>query len=142
MICIRCGNDNAASFRFCSNCGTELGQACPTCGFENPVELMSCGGCGTRLQKIREKDPRGERRQLTVLFCDMVGATALSQLLDPEDLRELIVSCQKVCGDAVLAHEGHVAQYLGDGVLMYFGYPRSHEDEAQRAVRCGLAILK
>jgi class 3 adenylate cyclase/tetratricopeptide (TPR) repeat protein len=77
-----------------------------------------------------------------VLFCDMVGATALSQLLDPEDLRELIVSYQKVCGDAVLAHEGHVAQYLGDGVVMYFGYPRSHEDEAQRAVRCGLDILK
>ncbi|HEY0493219.1 MAG TPA: adenylate/guanylate cyclase domain-containing protein, partial [Candidatus Dormibacteraeota bacterium] len=72
----------------------------------------------------------------------MVGATALSQLLDPEDLRELIISCQKVCGAAVLAHEGHVAQYLGDGVLMYFGYPRSHEDEAQRAVRCGLDILK
>ena len=142
MICIRCGNDNAVSFRFCSNCGTELGQACPTCGFENPVESKFCGGCGARLQEIRGEDAQGERRQLTVLFCDIVGATALSQLLDPEDLRELIVSCQKVCGDAVLAHEGHVAQYLGDGVLMYFGYPRSHEDEAQRAVRCGLDILK
>ncbi|MGB7798555.1 MAG: adenylate/guanylate cyclase domain-containing protein [Pseudonocardiaceae bacterium] len=142
MICIRCGNDNAVSFRFCSNCGTELGQTCPTCGFENPVESKFCGCCGARLQEIRGEDAQGERRQLTVLFCDIVGATALSQLLDPEDLRELIVSCQKVCGDAVLAHEGHVAQYLGDGVLMYFGYPRSHEDEAQRAVRCGLDILK
>ena len=142
MICFRCGNDNAASFRFCSNCGTELGEACLTCGYENPVESKFCSGCGARLQEIRGEDARGERRQLTVLFCDMVGATALSQLLDPEDLRELIISCQKVCGAAVLAHEGHVAQYLGDGVLMYFGYPRSHEDEAQRAVRCGLDILK
>jgi class 3 adenylate cyclase/tetratricopeptide (TPR) repeat protein len=142
VICIRCGNENAASFRFCSNCGTQLGQGCSTCGFENPAESKFCDGCGSELQEVGGEDARGERRQLTVLFCDVVGATALSQLLDPEDLRELIVSCQQVCGDAVVAHEGHVAQYLGDGVLMYFGYPRSHEDEAQRAVRCGLDILK
>jgi class 3 adenylate cyclase len=123
-------------------CGTQLRQVCPRCGFENPAESKFCGGCGTGLQEVRGEDARGERRQLTVLFCDMVGATALSQLLDPEDLRDLIMSCQKVCADAVFAHEGHVAQYLGDGVLMYFGYPRSHEDQAQRAVRCGLDILK
>ena len=141
VICIRCENENPVSFRFCSNCGTKLGQACPKCGFDNPAKSKFCGGCGARLQEVRAEDARGERRQLTVLFCDMVGATALSQLLDPEDLRELIVSYQKVCGDAVLTHEGHVAQYLGDGVVMYFGYPRSHEDEAQRAVRCGLDIL-
>jgi class 3 adenylate cyclase/tetratricopeptide (TPR) repeat protein len=103
---------------------------------------MFCGGCGARLQEVRAEDAFGERRQLTVLFCDMVGSTALSQLLDPEDLGDLIACCQQVCADAVLAHEGHVAQYLGDGVVMYFGYPRSHEDEAQRAVRCGLDILK
>jgi class 3 adenylate cyclase len=89
----------------------------------------------------RADDAQGERRQLTVLFCDMVGSTALSRLLDPEDLKELIVCCQKVCGEAVQAHEGHVAQYLGDGVVMYFGYPRSHEDEAHRAIRCGFDIL-
>lgn len=142
MICSRCESENPASFRFCNSCGAQLGQACPTCGFENPAQSKFCGGCGAGLQEIRAGDARGERRQLTVLFCDMVGATALSQLLDPEDLRELILSYQKVCGDAVLAHEGHVAQYLGDGVVMYFGYPRSHEDEAQRAVRCGLDILK
>ncbi len=142
MICIRCGSDNAASFRFCSNCRTQLGQACLTCGFENPAESKFCGGCSARLQEVRAEDSRGERRQLTVLFCDMVGATALSQLLDPEDLGELIAAYQKVCGDAVFAHEGHVAQYLGDGVVVYFGYPRSHEDEAQRAVRCGLDILE
>ncbi|MGH2706673.1 MAG: AAA family ATPase [Actinomycetota bacterium] len=142
MICIRCGSENAASFRFCSKCRTQLGQTCLTCGFENPAESKFCGGCGARLQEVRAEDARGERRQLTVLFCDMVGATALSQLLDPEDLGELIAAYQKVCGDAVLAHEGHVAQYLGDGVVVYFGYPRSHEDEAQRAVRCGLDILE
>jgi class 3 adenylate cyclase/tetratricopeptide (TPR) repeat protein len=142
VICIRCGSENAPSFRFCGNCGTQLGQACPACGFQNFAESKFCGGCGARLQEVQAEDAQGERRQLTVLFCDVVGATALSQLLDPEDLRELIICCQKVCGDAVVAHEGHVAQYLGDGVVMYFGYPRSHEDEAQRAVRCGLEILK
>lgn len=142
MICIRCGRENVGSLRFCSNCGRPLGPACPICGFENPAESTFCGGCGTRLREVRAEDAQGERRQLTVLFCDIVGATVLSQLLDPEDLGELITTYQRVCGDAVVAQEGYIAQYLGDGVLAYFGYPRSHEDEAQRAVRCGLDILE
>ncbi|MGH8932202.1 MAG: AAA family ATPase [Egibacteraceae bacterium] len=142
MICVGCGSQNAASSRFCASCGVQLGQACLACGFENPAESKFCGGCGARLQEVQAEDARGERRQLTVLFCDMVGSTALSQLLDPEDLGELIAAFQKICGNAVLAHEGHVAHYLGDGVVVYFGYPRSHEDEAQRAVRCGLDILE
>ena len=75
-------------------------------------------------------------------FWDMVGSTALSRLLDPEDLKELIVCCQKICEEAAQVHAGHVAQYLGDGVVMYFGYPRSHEDQAHRAIRCGFDILK
>jgi class 3 adenylate cyclase/tetratricopeptide (TPR) repeat protein len=141
MICVRCGGDNPGSFRFCRNCGNPLGHACLTCGFENPPESKFCGGCGARLQEVRPEDALGERRQLTVLFCDIVGSTQLSQVLDPEDLGELIGAHQRICGEAVLAHEGHIAQYLGDGVVIYFGYPRSHEDEAQRAVRCGLDIL-
>jgi class 3 adenylate cyclase/tetratricopeptide (TPR) repeat protein len=141
VICVRCGSENAASLRFCSNCGTQLGPACPICGFENPGESQFCGGCGARLREVRTEDAQGERRQLTVLFCDIVGATVLSQLLDPEDLGDLIAAYQRVCGDAVAVHEGYIAQYLGDGVVAYFGYPRSHEDEAQRAVRCGLDIL-
>lgn len=83
----------------------------------------------------------GERRQITVLMCDLVGSTALSQSLDPEDLSELLAAYQRVCSDAVARHDGHVAQYLGDGVLVYFGFPRAHEDDARRAVRCGLDIL-
>jgi len=142
VICVGCGSQNAASFRLCANCGAQLGQACLACGFENPAESKFCGGCGARLQEVRAEDARGERRQLTVLFCDIVGSTALSQLLDPEDLGELIAAFQQICGDAVLAHEGHVAHYLGDGVVVYFGYPRAHEDEAQRAVRCGLDVLE
>jgi class 3 adenylate cyclase/tetratricopeptide (TPR) repeat protein len=113
-----------------------------SCGFENPPESRFCGGCGSRLQEVQLEDAGGERRQLTVLFCDVVGSTELSQILDPEDLGEVIGAYQKVCGEAVNAHEGYVAQYLADGVVVYFGYPRAHEDEAQRAVRCGLDILE
>ena len=83
-----------------------------------------------------------ERRQLTVMFCDLQGSTALSQKLDPEDLREVIRSYQEVCAGAVSRFEGHLAKYLGDGLLIYFGYPQAHEDDPQRAVRAGLAILE
>jgi len=83
----------------------------------------------------------GERRQLTVMFCDLVGSTGLSQRLDPEELRSLIRQYQNVCVGAVARYEGHVAQFLGDGVLAYFGYPLAHEGEAERAIRAALGII-
>jgi len=83
-----------------------------------------------------------ERRQLTVMFCDMVGSTALSSRLDPEDLQQLICSYHEAVASAVAPYEGHVAQLLGDGALMYFGYPQAHEDDAARAVRSALSIVK
>lgn len=82
-----------------------------------------------------------ERRQLTVLCCDMVGSTALSQRLDPEDLRALLQAYRQVCAEVVARHQGMVAQYLGDGLTVYFGLPRAHEDDARRAVACGLQLL-
>lgn len=83
-----------------------------------------------------------ERRQLTVLFCDLVGSTALSTRLDPEDLRSLIRGYQQAASSHVAQFDGHLAQFLGDGVLAYFGWPRAHEDDAERAIRAGLAISK
>jgi TOMM system kinase/cyclase fusion protein len=83
-----------------------------------------------------------ERRQLTVMFCDLVGSTALSERLDPEELREVIRTYQETCTRVIGRFEGHVAQYLGDGLLAYFGYPAAHEDDAQRAVRAGLEIIE
>jgi class 3 adenylate cyclase/tetratricopeptide (TPR) repeat protein len=141
VTCARCGSENAALSRLCRSCGSPLRRACPTCGFESTPDSTFCGGCGVRLQERRTDDGPAERRQLTVLFCDLVGSTELSQILDPEDLSQLLAAYQRICREAVLAQEGHIAQYLGDGVVMYFGYPRAHEDEAQRAVRCGLDIL-
>src|SRR5262249_10815832 len=83
-----------------------------------------------------------ERRQLTVLFCDLVDSTVLASQLDPEDLREVVRAYQEACAKVIARFEGHIAQYLGDGLLVYFGYPLAHEDDAQRAVRAGLGIVE
>src|SRR6266545_5203376 len=86
--------------------------------------------------------PDAERRQLTVLFCDLVDSTALSSRLDPEDLREVVRAYQATCAEVIQRFDGHIAQYLGDGLLVYFGYPQAHEDEVQRAVRSGLGMVE
>src|SRR5438128_8694600 len=86
--------------------------------------------------------PEAERRQLTVLFCDLVDSTALSSQLDPEDLRAVVRAYQETCAKVIARFEGHIAQYLGDGLLVYFGYPLAHEDDAQRAVRTGLGMVE
>ena len=82
-----------------------------------------------------------ERRQLTVMFCDLVGSTALSTLLDPEDLREVIAEYNRAGATVVVRLDGFVARYMGDGILAYFGYPQGHEDDAERAVRAGMDLL-
>ena len=82
-----------------------------------------------------------ERRQLTVMFCDLVGSTALSSRLDPEDLREVIAAYHHAVAEIVAGFDGFVANYMGDGVLVYFGYPQAHEDDAERAVRAGLGAI-
>jgi class 3 adenylate cyclase len=82
-----------------------------------------------------------ERRQLTVMFCDLVGSTELSTRLDPEDLREVIGAYHGAVGEIVSGFDGFVSRYIGDGVLIYFGYPQAHEDDAERAIRAGLSAL-
>src|SRR5437763_913708 len=82
-----------------------------------------------------------ERRQLTVMFCDLVGSTALSARFDPEDLREILGAYHRCVADTVGRFAGFVAKYMGDGVLIYFGYPEAHEDDAERAVRAGLDVV-
>src|SRR5207253_1140831 len=85
--------------------------------------------------------PEAERRQLTVLFCDLVDSTTLAGHLDPEDLREVVRAYHQTCAAVIHRFDGYLAQYRGDGVLVYFGYPLAHEDDAQRAVRTGLGML-
>src|SRR5689334_5893393 len=84
----------------------------------------------------------GERRQLTVMFCDLVGSTALSEKLDPEELRSLLHAYRTLCGNVIARYDGFVARYVGDGILTYFGWPGAHEDDAERAVRAALEITE
>jgi class 3 adenylate cyclase len=90
---------------------------------------------------VAHPTPDAERRQLTVMFCDLVDSTALSGQLDPEEYRDVVRAYQAICTEVIRRYDGHIAQLLGDGLLVYFGYPQAHEDDAHRAVRTGLGIL-
>jgi len=92
--------------------------------------------------EIAPHQPEAERHQITVMFCDVVDSTLLSSQLDPEDYREVIRAYQATCAEVIQRFEGHIAQYLGDGLLVYFGYPQAHEDDAQRAMRTVLGMVK
>lgn len=122
---------------------------CSACGAANPPTNRFCGQCGARLgdapapaPDAPESEREAERRQLTLMFCDLVGSTALSARLDPEDLREVMQAYRDTAVEAIARYDGSVAKFLGDGILAYFGYPRAHDDDAVRAVSAGLAIVE
>src|SRR6516165_4945862 len=150
MRCPSCMAENAATRRFCAECGTPLPSPCPVCGFENEPTAKFCGGCGKPIIEPAApaaqiaaplRSDGAERRQLTVMFCDLVGSTPLSARLDPEDLRDVIAAYHHAVAKVVAESDGLVARYMGDGVLVYFGYPQAHEDDAERAVRAGLGSI-
>jgi class 3 adenylate cyclase/tetratricopeptide (TPR) repeat protein len=99
-------------------------------------------GQGLTWTAERHAEHHGERRQLTMFFCDLVGSTTLASQFDPEEWREIMGAYYDTCGKVIARFDGHIAQYLGDGLLVYFGYPQAHEDDAQRAVRAGLGIIE
>ncbi len=148
MNCPNCGRENRETARFCGKCAAPLGgeTPCPQCGTANPAGQKFCDGCA---HPLAAKDtppeepatPEAERRQLTVMFCDLVGSTELSERLDPEDLGDVIRLYREVCAEVVGRYDQEIARYLGDGLLVYFGYPRAHEDDSVRGVRAGLEIL-
>jgi class 3 adenylate cyclase/DNA polymerase III delta prime subunit len=150
MECPSCRAEVPEGKRFCMECGAPMRSPCPACGSANPPNAKFCGDCGANLAApaarrtaARPGDPASsaERRHLTVMFCDLVDSTALSVRLDPEDLREVIGSYHKCVCDIVGQFKGFVARYMGDGVLVYFGYPQAQEDDAERAVRAGLELV-
>jgi class 3 adenylate cyclase len=108
-----------------------------TSGNAPPVDAASTSNAASP-----HPEDRAERRQVTVMFSDLVGSTALSARLDPEDLREVISAYQRTVAKTVNGFGGFVAKYMGDGVLVYFGYPQAHEDDAERAVRAGLELIQ
>lgn len=112
---------------------------CANCRAELPDGAKFCGHCGA---PIKRDERSAELRQLTVLFCDLVGSTALADTLDPEDLRDVTSAYHTACTEVIARFEGHIAQFLGDGLLVYFGYPVAHEDDARRAVQTALGIIE
>ena len=150
MKCPRCQFEAPSGADFCPACGTGLAGVCPECGTQNAPTHNFCLKCGSplvsvvgRVPEIRpaRSSPEAERRQLTVMFCDLVGSTALSVRLDPEDLRDVIAAYHARVNGVVRQFDGFVAQYMGDGAMAYFGFPHAHEDDAERAVRAALDIV-
>jgi len=149
MICPRCGVQIEDPRKFCGDCGSPLSWQCSSCGSENAPGKRFCDECGAASEtkpRTPQQSPTSvslpERRQLTVMFADMVGSMALGARLDPEDLRSVIASYHGAVTGLVARFEGFVARYMGDGVLIYFGYPQAHEDDAEQAIRAGLAIVE
>ncbi len=132
-VCPSCGHELRLQARFCDACGSQLA---PTMASPTPADLSS------KSPPPKREAPEAERRHLTVMFCDLAGSTALSTQLDPEDLREVVRQYQAACAKVIARYDGHIAQYLGDGILVYFGYPVAHENDAQLAVRAGLGIVE
>jgi len=143
MKCQSCNAENAENARFCNQCGTPF--VCPSCGALKELGSDFCSRCGTVLsveQSDRSAIHEGERRHLSVMFSDIVGSTALSERLDPEDLQAILRNYRATCSKVIGLYEGHVAQYIGDGILAYFGYPTAHEDDARRAIQAGLGVIE
>src|SRR5215467_2041790 len=152
MRCSKCGRDNRAGRKFCTSCGTPLVAACPKCGAPIQPDESFYGECGTAIGDAAPAaatagtapvtaSAGGERRHLTVLFCDLVGSTGIAAQLDPEEWRETVAAYHRAAAEAVIRYGGHVAKYLGDGVMAFFGYPEAHDNDAERAARAGLAML-
>src|SRR5713226_6052034 len=160
IFCSHCGQQNPQSNRFCGQCGNPLPSTCPSCGAANPAGNRFCGTCGSALSApapssidaaltpqlpIPSVSPESnlverERRLVTVLFCDLVGFTPLSERLDPEDVREIQSMYFGRMSKEIRNFGGTVEKYIGDAVLAMFGVPVAHEDDAVRAIRCGLGM--
>src|SRR5262245_27618152 len=115
-------------------------SAPPTASPLPPPTTLDISPAQGEAAPVTPPTPEAERRQLTVLFCDVVDSTRLSSQLDPEDYRDVVRAYHTACTEVIQRYEGHIAQLLGDGLLVYFGYPVAHEDDAQRAVRAGVGI--
>ncbi|MCA9869918.1 MAG: AAA family ATPase [Anaerolineae bacterium] len=172
MICPNCQTANPVGAKFCNNCGTQLPLSCPNCGQVNPQGAKFCNNCGFKLaaaqaaaeaaalpvnalnrylppeMRVKLEAARsahagaGERRIVTILFCDVKGSTAAASQLDPEEWAEIINGAFGHMIDPVYRYEGTVARLMGDGILAFFGAPVAHEDDPQRAVLAGLEIVQ
>src|SRR5713101_6043837 len=152
MRCPKCAADNRKGAKFCSECATPFSAKCPRCGADNSPAAKFCDECGASLNvrdsaaaseipSVPAPELAGERRHLTILFCDLVDSATLAARLDPEEWRATVASYQRGATEAVTRFDGEVVRYVGDGIMAFFGYPVAHDDDAERAARAGLAIL-
>jgi class 3 adenylate cyclase len=166
MKCPGCAHENPANAKFCLECGSRCVLTCGKCRSDLPLTAKFCLECGhptnasttpqatgfappgpstlkppAEENAISKSAPEGERRQLTVLFCDLVGFTELANRLDPEVLQGIVRSYEDACAVCITRYEGYVFQRLGDGIVAFFGYPLAHEGEAERAIHSGLEII-
>jgi class 3 adenylate cyclase/ribosomal protein L40E len=151
-VCQHCGNDNPPEARFCMSCGQGLEAVCPSCGTVAPPEAKFCMACGTSLvgdakpapprpaPPVAKVDLPEERRQVTVVFADLSGYTAVAERMDPEAVKSLIDRALRRLGQEVDRFGGSVDKYIGDNVMAVFGAPIAHEDDAERAVRAALGM--
>jgi ribosomal protein L40E len=169
MICLKCNTTNPEDAKFCMGCGSALALACPNCAAELPSEAAFCFVCGHKMGAPLEAPPaetacieqyipaellakltsartsggmEGERRVVTMLFCDVKGSTAKAEQLDPEEWAEIMNGAFEHLISPVYAYEGTLARLMGDAILAFFGAPIAHEDDPQRAVLAGLDILR
>ena len=167
MNCARCQTQNSDDARFCMQCGASLVSRCPQCGAQLPTEARFCSGCGHQLagteteaadSRLHQYIPKellaklesaraaggvqGERRIITMLFCDVQGSTAAAEKLDPEEWAEIMNGAFEHLIAPVYRYEGTLARLMGDAILAFFGAPITHEDDPQRAVLAALEIIE
>lgn len=152
--CLACGTESPEGSSFCTHCGSALVAVCGSCQFSNPPASVYCGHCGTRIAGAEAGSASGlpeasgsrsgplERRQLTMLFCDLVGSTSFSKRFDPEDMRDLLSHYLGTTVEIVGRFQGHVADCRGDSILAFFGYPTASEDDSERAVRAACTAIE
>ena len=142
--CTTCGHDNAASAKFCAQCGSPLALACPSCGHSYVAGDRFCSECGTSLgvsAPPASVAPVSERRLVSVLFADLVGFTTLSERRDPEEVRELLSRYFETCSRLIGLYGGTVEKFIGDAVMAVWGTPTATEDDGERAVRAALDLV-
>ena len=162
MLCPKCSTEIRPDHRFCTGCGIPTNSFCALCGFQNAPAARFCGGCGQPLtvaaadiaSNLSDTGPlvdpitglydesQAERRQLTVMFCELVKCGTSPETRDPEILRQLLHDYERSCAQVTAEFDGFVAQYVGDEVMVYFGYPKAHENDAERAVCAALRIIE
>jgi class 3 adenylate cyclase/tetratricopeptide (TPR) repeat protein len=167
MKCSKCQFDNPDGLVFCGKCGAKLEKVCLKCNFSNPVDFKYCGKCGNALEELQAAPPidyskpksytpkflvdkilttrssiEGERKLVTVLFADVANYTAMSEKLDPEEVRQIVDGCFHILMGEIHKWEGTITQFTGDGLMAIFGAPIAHEDHAQRACYAALSIQK